>query len=268
MIHPINPKLKVLFCGARKLGMDCLQELYKFHNRDIEIIGAVVPKKNEKVWWNDSVDEDEVTRMNIRLFDLDEALRLKNLDLVISVLHGPIFKEPFISWVKYGILNLHPAPLPYYRGANGGAHAIINGEKKFGISLHYIDEGIDTGPIIDIYWLKIKPDDTGKSLYKRTHDLGKQLFKDKIKLVIKEAKKGKKVSAQKQNNSQANYYPRNSLSNKEINLLKSYKQIYNFVRALQFTPFEPAYFKYKGKKIHLKINNGNLIISKLETLKE
>jgi len=254
-----NYKFKVLFCGARWLGIECLKELNKY-KKNLEIIGAMIPRKNEKVWWNDIVEEEEVNKLGVTIIDQKKAANLRDLDLVFSVLHGPIFERSFINRVKLGILNLHPAPLPYYRGCNGNAHAIINGDKKFGTSLHYVDEGIDTGPIIETYWLKINSGDTGRTLYDRTHMLAKKLFHDKLPAVIEGAKKGKKLSSTLQNNRIARYYPRNSLSNKEVNMLWSKRKIYDFTRALQFPPFEPAFFKYKDKKIHLFAENGQLVI--------
>jgi methionyl-tRNA formyltransferase len=254
-----NDKLKVLFCGARWLGIECLKELMKY-KKDAEIIGAIIPRKNEKVWWDDIIDENEVRKFRIKIMSWEKVEYLKKIDLVFSVLHGPIFRQSFIRRVKYGIINLHPAPLPYYRGCNGNAHAIINREKKFGTSLHYVDEGIDTGSIIETYWIKINTDDTGKSLYDRTHKLASKLFRDKLPIILKEAKKGKKLPSIPQNNRLTRYYPRTSLSDKEANMLWPKRRIYDFTRALQFPPFEPAFFKYKGKKIHLFAQKGQLVL--------
>ena len=253
-------RVKVIFCGARKLGIACLKELKKYDRREIELIGAVMPGKEEKVWWSDIVDEDEVKKLGIRLLDRKDPAAFNQADLLFSVLYPYIFKQKVIGKVKYGLINLHPAPLPGYRGANGNAHAILNGEKKFGITLHYITEEVDAGPVIRTSWLKIFPHDTGKTLYERTHRLGKKLFAGLLPLILSEAQKGRKVEAVPQLDASARYYSRDSLSDKEVNLLFPYKKIYDFVRALQFPPFEPAYFLYKNRKIHLSVNKGRIIL--------
>jgi len=253
-----NHKLKVLFCGARWLGMECLKELAKYST--VEIVGVVLPKKSERASWQDVKEEDVVKELKLRTIDRQRAIELKSLDLVFSVCHGPIFKEPYISSVKYGVINLHPGPLPYYRGRNLSANAIINGEAWFGVTLHYVDEGIDTGPIIDISWLDIFSDETGKMLYDRTQRLAKRLFQDRLPDILESAKKSKKILAYPQDNKKTHYYNAKTLINKEVNLLWSREKIYNFVRALQFPPFEPAFIKYKGKKIYLAVENGNIII--------
>ncbi len=72
-------------------------------------------------------------------------------DLFISVRFGKIFKGELISIPPLGIINLHSAILPHYKGVLGTFRAILNGDKKIGSTLHYIsDSGIDTGKIIHI----------------------------------------------------------------------------------------------------------------------
>lgn len=246
--------LKVLYCGARWLGMECLKELLKYP--DVEIVAAVVPRKKQNVWWADVVDEDVAADLGIEVISWKTATQLRGLDLVFSVLHGPIFKEPFISSIRSGILNLHPAPPPFYRGCNSYAHALINGEQWYGVTLHYVDEEIDTGPIIDLYWTEMHQEDTGRSLYDRSQRLARKVFQDRLPDILEAATAGRKVPARPQNDKLSRYYARDSLDNKEVDLTWNKRQIYNFVRGLQFTPFEPAYFVQDGKKIHLTVVNG------------
>lgn len=84
-------------------------------------------------------------------------------DFVLSVLWPEIIRPDALERCPH--LNIHPAPLPEYRGCNSYAHAIINGETEYGVTLHYMNEGVDTGPIIDSPRFPIGPEETGKSLY-------------------------------------------------------------------------------------------------------
>lgn len=61
-------------------------------------------------------------------------------------------------------INFHPGPLPKYKGRNLCYHALMNGEEYFGSSVHYMDEGFDTGDIIDVWQFPILPFDTAQSL--------------------------------------------------------------------------------------------------------
>ncbi len=107
--------------------------------------------------------------------DLDFTTR-EEPDFFISVLWPEIIKPEALANHHY--LNLHPAPLPEYRGCNSYAHAIINGDKEYGVTLHYMDEGIDTGPIISSPRFSIFSDETGKSLYDRAQVAAFDMFVD------------------------------------------------------------------------------------------
>ena len=85
------------------------------------------------------------------------------VDVTLSVLWPDIIRPEQLK--DHAYINLHPAPLPEYRGCNSYAHAIINREKEYGVTLHYMDEGIDTGPIISSPRFPIFPQDTGRDLY-------------------------------------------------------------------------------------------------------
>ncbi len=69
-------------------------------------------------------------------------------DLIISAYFNQILKPPVISIPKYGILNVHPGWLPVYRGAMAYFWVLKNGSESAGVSVHWIDEGVDTGALV------------------------------------------------------------------------------------------------------------------------
>ena len=77
-----------------------------------------------------------------------DLLRGFDCDLFISMSFNQIFKHKILSIAPYGAINCHAGKLPFYRGRNPLNWALINDEKSFGITVHYIDLGIDTGDII------------------------------------------------------------------------------------------------------------------------
>lgn len=249
-------KIKVGFAGARWLGVQCLKELHKYP--EIQITHVGVPTKETQVWWTDVCDQDEVEKLGYEITPWREFKDLK-FDILFSVLHGGIFKKTHLDNCKLGIINLHPAPLPQYRGCNSYSHAIMNGESQYGVTLHYVDEGIDTGDIINLYRLPIYETDTAKTLYDRAQIKAVELFQDEAPKIVSAALKKQKIKATKQNNNQANYYPRTSLENKEIDLNWGLIKIERFVRGLEFPPFDPAYFMINGKKINLTVAKNQII---------
>ena len=69
-------------------------------------------------------------------------------DLLVSMSYNQIFGKSYQKFFFKKIINCHAGNLPFYRGRNVLNWALINGEKKFGITVHFIDKGIDTGDII------------------------------------------------------------------------------------------------------------------------
>ena len=87
---------------------------------------------------HENVNSDEFI-LNLKKYDCD---------LFISMSFNQIFKNDIINFTKYKIINCHAGKLPFYRGRNVLNWVLINDEKEFGITVHYVDEGIDSGDII------------------------------------------------------------------------------------------------------------------------
>tara|TARA_R110001592_G_scaffold349859_1_gene645516 strand:- start:1030 stop:1629 length:600 start_codon:yes stop_codon:yes gene_type:complete len=100
-------------------------------------------------------------------FELTE--NMSESDIFISVLYDKIIKQDFIENRK--CYNFHPGILPEYRGAGCSSWAIINGEKESGVTLHYIDSGIDTGDIICIDTFPIEDLDTAYDVNEKALDI-------------------------------------------------------------------------------------------------
>ena len=211
----------------------------------------LLPQKDR--WWSGSVYET-ATELGIPIIKMKEILD-HEIDLLMSLLFYRIIKEPYISHAKYGTTNFHMAPLPRYRGCNSLAHAIINsgidGHKKYGMTLHYIDEGIDTGPIIEITECDIEDTDTAWTLYQRVTEQAYDLLKKWLPRLVSE-----KVQSYNQSKEEKSYfYDRHSLDDIHIiDLKQSDKKIYDKVRALTFPARERPYAIVNGKKIYLSID--------------
>ena len=79
-----------------------------------------------------------------------ELLHKLEPDIIVSAYFNQIIKEPVIELPKVGILNIHPGWLPAYRGAMAYFWVLKNGSEKAGVSIHWIDKGIDTGKLVPI----------------------------------------------------------------------------------------------------------------------
>jgi methionyl-tRNA formyltransferase len=137
-----------------------------------------------------------------------EFVPLEEATVAFSVLGTHIYTLEEIASVPCGIVNLHLAPLPQYRGFYAFTHAIANGEDRFSVTLHYVDEGIDTGPVIATKPVPVP--DTPVMLMHRATEAGFRLFDAMAPDIIEAAKLGKQLPASPQEG-QARYYGRDSL---------------------------------------------------------
>lgn len=244
--------MRIVFVGSKDLGCFCLKELI---NRRENIVGVIARHDDPApgVWYG-SVSKIAEEK-DLRVFkpkDINDhgfAKEIKNLrpDMLFVVFYPQILKKHFIDIPPRGCINLHFAPLPKYRGCMPGAWAIIEGQKEFGVTMHYIDEGVDSGDIIAQEMFKIEEDDTGYSLYKRCESIGEKLFKRTFPLI-----KAQKAGRMSQDKSKVIYHKRGLPNQRYIDWGNSSRNIYNFIRALTFPVFPGPRTTLNGKEIIVK----------------
>jgi methionyl-tRNA formyltransferase len=162
-------------------------------------------------------------------------------DFLLSFQAAPILRAPLIETATVAALNLHYGPLPRYRGVSPIAWALLNGEEAHGVTLHVIEPGIDSGPIVDARMLPIAPRDTGRSLYDRCVQTGIELFRDTWPRVRDQVP----VVASSQDDEAALYYNRWALdfSDRRIRWTDDCAAIANRTRAFIFPPFQLPEFQ-------------------------
>jgi folate-dependent phosphoribosylglycinamide formyltransferase PurN len=115
----------------------------------------------------------------IKVNDPDTVNLIEKLkpDLIISAYFNQILKSDIIAVPKFGILNVHPGWLPIYRGAMAYFWVLKNGSESAGVSIHWIDEGIDTGTLIARRSFVIKTGMTQQRVLAITAVIGARLLK-------------------------------------------------------------------------------------------
>ncbi|MCP4690647.1 MAG: methionyl-tRNA formyltransferase [Desulfobacterales bacterium] len=123
-------------------------------------------------------------------------------DIILSVRYDYIFKKNILDIPGRGIVNIHPGEVPRYRGVFAPFRAMLNGEKRAGCSVFFVDEGIDTGRAIGTGWLPI---DYSKSMLWHSvnlYPLGIDLFIE----ILPKLEKGEPLSLVEQNEEGSAYY--------------------------------------------------------------
>jgi len=97
-----------------------------------------------------------------------EFLRMESIDLVVSVAASEIFNSPALNAPRLGCINIHSAPLPRYRGMMPNFWVLYHGEKEAYVSIHRMEEKLDSGPILMQESFPILPGESYVSLASRS----------------------------------------------------------------------------------------------------
>lgn len=113
-----------------------------------------------------------------------KTLEEKNIDLIVLAGFMRLLSSYFVNKYRNRILNIHPALLPSFKGTHGVKDALDYGVKVTGPTVHFVNEGLDSGPIIIQEAVKIKDTDTEETLAQRIHKKEHMIYPKAIKLVI------------------------------------------------------------------------------------
>ena len=176
-----------------------------------------------------------------------EDLKKLGADIFVTAAFGQIISKEIIDLPSYGIINVHASLLPKYRGSSPIQWAVINGEKKTGVTIMKTAEGLDTGDILYAKELEILETDTAGSLFDKLGNLGSTALIEYLKLL----ENGTAPIPIKQDESQASYYPMLKKSDGLIDWKMNAQDIINKIKGV--TPWPGAFTQLNGKtiKIHL-----------------
>ena len=178
-----------------------------------------------------------------------DILRGYSPDVIIVIAFGQILPKEILELAPFGCINVHASLLPKYRGAAPIQWAVIDGEEKTGVTTMQMDEGIDTGDILQVTEVVIDQKETGGSLFEKLAVEGAKL----IVKTLEDLQEGK-ITPVRQDHSKSNYAKilKKELGNIDFN--KDAVEIERLIRGLN--PWPSAYTKLKGKT--LKIWNADV----------
>jgi len=104
------------------------------------------------------------------------SIKAYSIDLIIVAAYGKILPKWLLDLPKFGCLNVHASLLPRWRGASPIQAAILNGDQKSGATIMKMDEGIDTGPILNVNTVIVDAQDTAKTLSEKIALAGSELL--------------------------------------------------------------------------------------------
>lgn len=179
---------RIFFWCCKTVGLACLQYLLttvKPRYPRLKIVGICISSK-------DRISPKIIGlahEHNIQIFDETSILQFK-ADLGLCIGFPQKISQSVINQCRRGVINLHFAPLPQYRGSGTLEQAIINGESKYGLTLHYMDQELDTGPIITVHWVDLPSDITTKKMVKKLEKIAINFFNSYCELFVTTQLKG------------------------------------------------------------------------------
>lgn len=161
------------------------------------------------------------------------------------ILKGPIHSIPQMGW-----LNLHPSYLPFNRGKHPNFWCLADGT-PCGVSLHFIDEGIDSGDLVAQAQVDISWEDTGETVYRKSRERILRLFRDKFDAVV--ADHLPRVKQPSKIGSSHTAREIEEASRIKLDAPCTARKLFNIIRARMFPPHPTAYFHDGRRKYSVRI---------------
>lgn len=253
----------IVFFGSSTYSVIILKALLDIKSFKIS---AVVTKKDKPVGRNQKILPNPVSQFalnsHLKLLQPDNfderffrQFQSLNPELALVVVYGPpYFSKDMINVPKHKVVNIHPSPLPKYRGATPGPWQIINGETISAVTFFQIDEKPDHGPIITQIPFPLSDNETAHSFYTKAF----QFAADNLETVLKTYLRNPKALIPQDHN-QKSYYPKFDKNTAQIDWSWEPEKIERFVRAMQPWPTAWTYVKNpQQQKLKMKILSGKI----------
>jgi methionyl-tRNA formyltransferase len=171
-------------------------------------------------------------------------LRALRPEVIVVVAYGLILPPEVLALPPYGCLNLHASLLPRYRGPAPIQAALLHGDSETGVTVIWMTEEVDAGPILAMEREPIYPEDTAETLGERLARRGARLMRETLRRWL-----AGEITPQPQDPSQATYCPRITKADGEIDWRRPAVEIERRIRA--FTPWPGAYTFWKGRLLKI-----------------
>jgi methionyl-tRNA formyltransferase len=224
--------------------------------RGDEIIGLVLHPPHKRKYGKEIIQSVGLSEAYI--FDgsqlhkpavIDSINRLK-ADIGISIFFGYILQSNLIRIFTEGVINLHPSYLPYNRGAYPNVWSIIEGTPA-GVTLHYIDAGVDTGDIIAQELVPTEMIDTAEILYRKLERTCIEVFKKNWPLILN--RQAARISQSIEAGTFHQARDIELLDEIDLERVCTARELINLLRSRTFPPYAGAFFRHGGRKIYLRL---------------
>lgn len=249
--------MKVIVFGSVPLATWIVKKIQD--KQSLELVGVVCEKVRENEYSHHKMAEPSLYHYaqnnHINIFSLNEVENIidSSDDFIgISIRFHKILKDKIINKFSQGIINLHGGELPRFRGVNIANHSILDGVNRGAGTIHYLDNGVDTGDIIERVFFEISQMDTAQTVFEKTLTVLQTAFLNIVeKIALKELPRISQDELIKEGEITKTYRKRDLDALKVIPEESTISEIDRIARAFCFRGHEPAYFLFEGKKLYV-----------------
>ena len=250
--------MRVVFMGTPDFSVPILQALID----NYDVVG-VVSQPDKKVGRHQELRNTPVKELalkyNIPVMqpikireEYQDILSLEP-DIIITCAYGQIIPKEILDYPRLGCINVHASLLPRYRGGAPIHRSIINGDSKTGITIMYMDVGMDTGDIISQESIDILDSDNLESVHDKLSILGRNLLLETLPSIINGTN-----NRIKQDESLVEYAYNINREEEHIDFNKTSREVFNLIRGLSPVPSSNTILdNLEMKVLESKISNGN-----------
>ena len=178
--------MKIIFIGGVKFSYEILKTILE-NNWNISVVFSYDDSKKEKI--SDFISLDELcSKYNLQNIKVDKINAQNNIeiikkiepDIILVMGWSQLLNSEIISIPKIGVIGSHPTELPKYRGRAPIPWSILKGLKTSALTFFFIEEGTDSGDILDQRSFKLSSNDDATSVYKKVESVGKEMIQDNL----------------------------------------------------------------------------------------
>jgi len=244
-------KKKIAFTTCVKLGLSCIEEIYRIGG----MLDLLITLKDEKdanksgrIYLDEVAAKENIPLLkinNINDSEVIEELKKHEIDWLFIIGWSQIAKKYVLETPTNGCIGMHPTLLPIGRGRAAIPWAIIKGLDMTGVTMFKLDEGVDTGEIIGQGVIEIHEKTTATDLYKKVDEMHVSLISKYWDSIVNDT-----LVLTKQDNSKATEWPGRKPEDGEIKTSMTMDEARKLVRAVTH-PYPGAFYKIGDKLIRI-----------------
>jgi methionyl-tRNA formyltransferase len=229
--------MNIVLAAEESAGLQMLRGLRSSGHRLVAVLASPSPESSVANVWNTARNLGCETwpAELVKTAALADRLRAEQVDLLLNVHSLHRIHEAVLTAPRIGAFNMHPGPLPRYAGRNAVSWAIFRGEREYGVTIHRMDGGIDSGPIVYQSFFPIAAEDTALSLSLTCVREGLALM---WRLVAAAEKGAENIPLLPQEAASREYFNGEIPEQGQVCWTWPAEKVVNFVRACDYFPFK------------------------------